>query len=385
MRKLALCLVVVGLLPILLACGQGTAPAPTQPPGKAGPAAATAPNWQKKWDDTLAAAKKEGVVVFYAEVTPGQRDAVASEFEKKYGIRVEFVVGRATELAPRWEREKAAGVNQVDTFSIGGGTGILSMKPQGAFKSLESLLILPEVTDPNAWDGGKVRFLDNDKTIIPLTSAFTTYTAINTDLIKEGQLQSYRDILKPEWKDKVVLSDPSVAGAGAGWATLMITDAFGMEGGKEYMRQLAATNPIITKDLRQGVEWVSRGRYSIGVGMQHALAIEFKQMGAPITIQRFSEGGNINPGASCFELSASPVHPNAATVFLNWILTKEGQIAINKPAGNPSIRKDLAIEGIDPTKIARPGEKAFLTDENFFKVQGQAMTISKEIFGPLMK
>ncbi len=368
----------------VLGCTPSGAPGPAQPPAAGSPTVA-APDWQKRWDETLAAAKKEGVVVFYAEVTPGQREALAAAFENRYGIKIEFVVGRATELAPRWQREKAAGVNQADVFSIGGGTGILSMKPQGAFKPVEPALMLPEVLDAGAWEGGKLRFLDSDKMIIPMTSSFTTYTAVNTDLVKEGQIQSYRDLLKPEWKGKLVLMDPTVAGAAAGWATFMITDAFGMEGGKEYMRQLAATEPLIIKDTRQAIEWVSRGRYHVGMGVQHALTVEFKLMGSPITIQRFIEGGNINPGASCVELAANPAHPNAAIVFMNWLLTKEGQTALNKPAGNPPIRKDLVIEGIDPTKSPRPGEKAFLTDENFFKVQGEAMKIAREIFGHLLK
>lgn len=388
MRRIVYCLVIFALaLGVFASCAQGSAPSATQPPAatKANPTVVVTPSLQAKWEQTLAAARKEGVVVFYAEVTPGMREAVAAAFESKYGIKVEFVVGRATELAPRWEREKAGGVNQADVFLIGGGTGVLSMKPQGAFQRVEPQLMLPEVLDPNAWEGGKVQFLDKDRMIIPLTSSFTTYTGINTDMVKEGQLKSYKDVLKPEWKGQLVLMDPTVAGAAAGWATFMITDAFGMEGGKDYMRQLAATEPIMVKDIRQAVEWVSRGRYAMGMGLQHALTVEFKQMGAPITIQRFVEGGNINPGASCLELAANPAHPNAAVVFTNWLLTKEGQVAMNKPAGNPPIRKDLVIEGIDPTKIARPGEKAFLTDENFFKVQGQAMQIAREIYGPLLK
>ncbi|MBI4333276.1 MAG: extracellular solute-binding protein [Chloroflexi bacterium] len=384
MKRMMYGLLLVCLLSVAVACAQAGPTAGTPPP-KASPAAAAVSGWQKKWDDTLAAAKKEGVVVFYAEVTPGMRDAVAAGLENRFGVRVEFVAGRATELAPRWERERAGGINQADVFLIGGGTGILTMKPQGAFQPIEPHLMLPEVTDPNAWEGGKIRFIDSDRMMIPMTSSFTTYTGINTDLIKEGQLQSYRDLLKPEWKGKLILMDPSVAGAAAGWGTFMITDAFGMEGGKDYMRQMAATEPPISKDVRQAVEWVSRGRYAIGVGVQHALTVEFKQMGAPITIQRFVEGGNINPGASVLEMAARPQHPNAAAVFVNWLLTKEGQIAMNKPAGNPPIRKDLVIEGIDPTKIARPGEKAFLTDENFFKVQGQALAIAREIFGALLK
>lgn len=385
MRAILYLPAVIGLV-WLIACTRPAAPAPVEPgvttPARPKVAAADA---QKKWEDLLAAGKKEGTVTIYGEITPGTRDALVEGFEAKYGIKLDFVIGRSNEMAVRWDREHASGINQPDIFFMGGGTSILSMKPKGAFQPIEPFVALPEARDPKAWPGGSIRFLDNDRTVIPLTSAWTSYTGVNTNLVKEGDLKSYKDILKPEWKGKVILFDPSRPGAGAGWATFMITDAFGLEGGKDFMRQLAATRPVVLRDVRQAVEFVSKGAYAIGIGVQHALTVEFKQMGAPITINRFVEGGNINPGSACVELSAKPPHPNAAAVFLNWLLSREGQIASNRATGNPPVRLDAAIEGIDPTKMARPGDKAFLTDEKFYKTQGEAMKIAGEIFAPLLK
>lgn len=384
MRRIMYIAATIGLV-LLSACTQPTTPAPVPPGGTVPPKGAVASqDGEKKWNDILAAARKEGVVTIYGEVTPGARDAMAAGFEAKYGIKMDFVLARSTELAVRWDRENASGIHQVDIFFMGGGTSVLAMKPKGAFQPIPSFLILPEVLDSKAWPGGAIRYLDKDKTIIPLTDAWTTYTGINTDLVKEGQLRSYKDLLKPEWKGKVILFDPSVPGAGAGWATFMITDAYGLEGGKEFMRQMAATEPLVLRDVRQTVEFVAKGRYAVGIGVQHALTVEFKQLGAPITINRFVEGGNLNPGSGCVELAAKPAHPNAATVFLNWLLTAEGQTATNKPVGNPPVRLGLSIEGIDPTKVARPEDKAFLTDENFYKVQGEAMKIAREIFGSIL-
>ncbi len=376
-------LIIVGSMIVFvlaLACAPAgpATPAPTAAPTAKG---AAVPNWQQKWDTVLAAAKKEGTLTIYGEINPDLRESLVQGFEKKYNIKLEFVIGKSAELATRWDRENAAGIKQVDIFQMGGGTSILSMKPKGAYAPLEPYFVLPEVTDAKGWRDGKIRFLDEGKTIIPLNGAFTTYTAVNTDLVKEGQITSYKDLLKPEWKGKVTLFDPSMAGAGAGWATFLITDAYGLEGGKQFMRQLAETRPEITRDVRQHVEWIAKGKFAVGIGAQHATASEFKAMGAPINIIRVAEGGSINPASGCLEVAVNPVHPNAATVYINWILSKEGQIAFNKGFGSPAARIDVAVPGIDPSKMAGPQDKAFLTDETFYKMQGEAMKIAREIFG----
>ncbi|MBI4333275.1 MAG: extracellular solute-binding protein [Chloroflexi bacterium] len=389
MRKVLYLLVALILASSLVAaCTGATSPAGTPPPATApakGAAGTQAADWQKKWDSTLAAAKKEGTLTIYGEINPELRESLVQGFEKKYDIKLEFVIGKSAELSARWEREYGAGIKQVDVFHMGGGTAILAMKPKGAFAPLEPYFILPEVTDPGGWRGGKVNFLDEARSVIALNAAYTTYVGVNTDLVKEGQIKSYRDLLKPEWKGKVVLFDPSIPGAGAGWATFAITDAFGgLEAGKEFMRQFAATQPEVTRDVRTHVEWVAKGKYAVGVGAQHATLSEFKAMGAPITINRMVEGGNFNPGSGCLEVSPYPVHPNATAVYVNWILSKDGQAAFARGFGSPPVRIDVPAEGIDPSKMARPEDKAFLTDEKFFQVQGDAIRISREIFGPLL-
>jgi len=266
--------------------------------------------------------------------------------------------------------EKAAGINRADVFHMGGGTGFNFMKGRGAFTSLEPYIILPEVKDPKAYINDKFPALDKDKMIVALNSAYTSYVAVNTNLVKKGDLKSYRDLLNPKWKGKIVLYDPAVPSAAAGWATFMISDAFGREEGTKFLKDFAATKPDMIKNVRQQVEWVARGKYAIGVGTQHAMVSSFRKLGSPIGIQRFVEGGSINPASGFIERSPKPVHPNAATVYLNWLLTKEGQTVFAAGYASPAIRKGISTKGVDSIKIARPGEKTFFTEEAFYKLQG---------------
>lgn len=339
----------------------------------------------QKWDQTVAAARKEGKLVIYGELTPSARKILTSTMKQKFGIELEWVAGKSIEIAKRYLSERAAGLNLADVFHMGGGTGFNFMKGKGAFTSVEPYIILAEVKDPSAYINGKFPALDKDKQIVALNSAYTSYVAVNTDQVKEGDLKSYKDLLDPRWKGKIVLYDPSVPSAAAGWATFMITDAFGREGGTQFLKDFAATKPLMIRNVRQQVEWVARGKYAIGVGTQHASVSNFRKLGSHLDIPRFKEGGSINPASGFVERAVKPHHPNAATVYLNWLLTPEGQAVFAKGYASPPIRKGVTTEGVDSIKIARPGEKTFFTDESFYHMQGVAMKLSKKVFAPLRK
>ena len=368
---------------LLMFLGLGSSQSATAAPKAAAPTAKSAvtgaAGWQKRWDETLAAAKKEGTLVIYGEVNPELRTALR-KFEQKYGIKMDIVYGKSNEIATRWDKERVAGLNLVDVFHTSPVLGPY-MKSNKGWGPLEPHFILPEVTDPKAWSNGKVPFLDADKTIIPLNGALTSSVAYNTELVKEGQLKSYRDLLKPEWKGKIVFFDPTLMSASTGWTTFMMTDIYGLEGGKDYLRAFAANDPAITRDARLVVEWVAKGKYPIGVGTGHALVSQFKVNGAPIKMARFQEGGLINPGSGAIEISTNPPHPNAAAIYVNWILTDEGQAAAAQGMAAPPLRLGVNVEGVDPEKLPQPGEKVFLANENFFKIQAKpAIDFAKEAF-----
>jgi iron(III) transport system substrate-binding protein len=293
------------------------------------------------------------------------------------------VAGKSAEISKRYLSERAAGLHLVDVFHMGAGTATNIMKPQAALVSLDPFLMLAEVRDGKAYLLGEIPFLDSDKTSIGLIAPYTSYVAINTTMVKEGELKSYKDLLNPKWKGKIVLYDPAIPSAAAGWAAFMIGKAYGLEAGTKFLKDFAATNPVMIKDVRQHVEWVARGKYPIGVGTQHAEVSNFKALGTPITMPRFVEGGNINPASAFVERPPQPVHPNASTVYINWVLTEEGQKVFGEGMSSPAIRKGVAVKGVDPIKIPNPGEKAFFTDEEFYHVQGKAMGLAKGIFAPL--
>jgi len=337
-------------------------------------------DWQAKWKKIVSGARQEGKLRVYGNVDPKIRKVVGAAFREKFGVQMDWVVGRSSTVARKYFSEQGARQNLADIFHMGGGTTYLRMKPRGVLASLEPHLILPEIKDPKNYVLGKVPYLDKDKMAIALISPYLTYVAINTKMVKKGELKSYRDLVNPKWKGKIILGTPTVPGTAAAWATFMIGNAFGLEEGTRLLRDLAAMKPEIIRDGRLLVEWVARGKYAIGIGARHVQVSKFKQIGASIDVQRFIEGGDINAGSSLIELPHRSPHRNAAIAYLNWALTKEGQAVMSEATASPPIRKGVTVKGIDPIKIANPGEKTNMTNEEFYKLMRKALKLTKTIF-----
>lgn len=345
----------------------------TPAPVKSG--AASESDWQKLVD----AAKKEGVLSLYTIAGPETRIDIAKAFKDKFGINTEFVSGRGGELAEKLLTERRAGLYLADITIGGGTTPITQLKPEGVLSSVKQTFILPEVLDLTKWFQGKHWWVDKEGTYVLGFTLFTSpYVLINTDLVKEEELKSYRGLLNPKWKDKIIINDPSIAGTGARF--------FGVVGAKimgyDFMRELAKQNPMITRDRRLQVESVARGKYPIGLGAESVSISEFRSAGAPIKDHMPSEGSGLVSGSGNLSLIERAPHPNAAKLFINWFLTKEGQTLWSKSLLNPSARIDVPTDHVDPVRVPSQGQTYFMSDaEEFLLEQPDHMKVSREIFG----
>ncbi len=369
---------------LFAACGQSSPPssgAGTTPPAKAPTsAAATA-----KWDETLAAAKKEGSVTVYASDSgPSIKDIVAPAFKDKFGITIDVLTARADELAQKIQTERQRGLYLPDVH-ITGNSMLTNYKPNGLVDPLQSALILPEATDPSAWPKNTLPWVDRDKFCIDLTGAYFSYILINTDLVKPGDLKSYKDLLQPRWQGKIIMMDPTVPGGAVNWMMFILRMALPQDG-EQFLQQLAQPDLMLTRDPRLTAEWASRGKYSIAIAPGTGAVTPLFRAGAPISWTRMEEGGLVHPSSSVLGLANQAPHPNAARVLVNWLLTAEGQRLFSQGFGQPAMRLGVSTEGIDPFTVVKPGEKVFYADEDFFiEVQTAGPKIGQKLFGHLLK
>lgn len=387
MKKLITGIVVVFLAVLVSVACAKSALAPTSPDSSAARSTpgTTKAAWEQKWQTTLAEAKKEGEILIYTSQPGDAIRQIGNAFKEKYGIKVDVVSGRGPELAQKMQGERGAGIYSVDIVMAGGTNLVVTLKPQGFLDKIEPILVLPEVLDPRAWRVGTVPYYDKDRYGIGMVASFNRYVLRNTDLTKEGDVTSYKDLLKPRWKGKMVLNDPTITGAGNSFFTGLAAGVWNLEETRKFMAGLVMQEPIIVRDLRQQVEWVSKGKYELGIAATPEQVAPFINMGAPVAQARVVEGAKMGAMAGGIGIVNRRPHPNATALFVNWILSSEGHAVFTKTLGLPGGRADAPTEGILSIFFPDPGEKFFLETEEVLKMEVELQKIAREIFAPLLK
>src|SRR5262245_35555031 len=230
-RDLLRALAVGGAAALLGACQQAPPSAGSGPPGAAGPAtgaasppaggAAPSGDWEARWDALVEAARQEGALVLHGPPTPDTRQMVPEAFRRRFGIPVEYNGLRTSELAARMISEKQAGLVSVDVLTTGMGTLADDLYPVGLLADIRPHLILPEVTDPSVWTLETIWLDPEQQKLMRLFNTVTPVLSVNRDYVDASRLQVAADLLRPEYKGKIVGDDPSIRGTGGNTAAYL--------------------------------------------------------------------------------------------------------------------------------------------------------------------
>lgn len=384
MKKLAILILglTVLLFSLVLSCAppEKTSPIPFQVPEKIQPAKS---GWEQDWEKAIAGAKKEGKVIVYSTSGPEVRIPVGAAFREKFGIPVEFVTGKGAEVSAKLLSERKAGIHLADVYIGGSTTLVNSLKPAGLLDPLEPLLVLPEVTGAQHWYEKKVSFIDSEHSILYFIAAPWVSISINPDLVKKSDITSWWDLLDARWKGKIAFADPTVAGAALkDFGVWSQTERLGLD----YFRQLAKQELFLGRDDRQITEGMARGKFHIGISLKPEVIDEFSKAGASFQQIVPKEGTYLMSAGGNISLINRAPHPAAAKVFINWLLSKEGQTVHSKGYAYPSARVDVPTENMDPKRLREPSVKYFWSDtEEFLLKQPEQAKMAKEIFSSYLK
>lgn len=317
------------------------------------PVSAVKASWEVEWAKILKEARREGTVVIYGPPYAEVRQRFTEEFQKAYpGIMMDYTGMRGVEKAPKIRAERRAGIYLADIF-IGGTTTALSSLKEFAVP-IKPLLILPEVTDTKSWLEGKLDFSDEAEQLnLVFVLNADPNIAYNTGLASPGEINSWWDLIKPKWKEKIIMRDPRTAGAGLALVTFLYLHK---ELGLDYIKALAENKPLLTRDGRLQAEWVGRGKYIIAVGPNAADLYPIMKAGLPVKWTELMKEGTFASAVegSIMIMDKAP-HPNATIVFLNWLLGREGQTVWTTASGLASRRLDAPMEHIPEAERVKPG------------------------------
>jgi len=345
-------------------------------------------SWQAEWDRTVRAAEQEGQVT----VSIGGYGAIIDSgvFQKSYPkIKVTALTGAGTDLTARISVERRAGKYLVDVYN-GGGNSLFQVLYRGKMLDpLKPALILPEVTDPTKWWEGKQKYADKEGEYVLVYEgnvAAGAGAAYNNQLLDPREYKSYWDLLNPKLKGKLLSVDVrKVRGAGIPWQFLYYSPELGPKFLRRFFGEMDVT---MVADLRQAIDWLAAGKYLLCLPVQGGTVFKAKNQGLPVDqfdSYHFKEGVNLSSAFGSLALMNHAPHPNAAKVFVNWLLSREGQTLFQKVISLPgdarnSRRIDVPKDHIPADEQRRDKMPYFDTDDPDTKDLTPAIKLLDEIF-----
>jgi iron(III) transport system substrate-binding protein len=285
------------------------------------------PARQSTWENTVAAANKEGRLNFY--VGRYGSEPLLNEFRKEFPqIKIVSTNGTGNSLGTRIVAEARAGNVLADLYSGGAVTNFEILYKGKVLDSLKSALILAENLDESKWYGGKHCYNDPEHQYVFIYLANPTSSSVyfNTSLVNPKDFKSYWDLVNPKWKGKYVSQEPTSTGIGPSLQFFF----YHPELGPEFLRKLFIDmQPVYGRDRRQITDWLAQGKFALCLGCRDTERA--RKQGLPVDeldMVDWKEGSPISSGGGSISLIKGAPHPNAAKVFINWFLSRRGQTAL---------------------------------------------------------
>jgi iron(III) transport system substrate-binding protein len=311
------------------------------------------PASQTDWEKAIAAAKKEGEVRLWGDQEITHPDIVAA-FAKEYPfIKAVTVSGRVGELMPRIIAERRAGKYLADLYSGGlGGRSFFDFLKTGVLDPIKPVLLLPEVVDGSKWLNGEHYYADGEKRFVFMYEGSLAGVGLhyNTNLVDLKEFRSYWDLLNPKWKGRILLYERVGVGSPS-----VVRFYYNAQLGPDFLRRLLTEmNLTVSQDRRQSSDWLASGKFPICIDCGDT--DRAKQQGLPV-----DEFPHANLKEAGYEISTSgnsglalvnnAPNLNAARVFANWFLSREGQTVWQ------AVMNTKVLEPSDSMRIDIPKDK----------------------------
>ena len=319
----------------------------------ASPARAEAPPAEAITPQLIEAAKKEGKVVWYTSIDLAVAERISGAFREKFsGIEVRVERTGAERVFQRIGQEYASDVHAVDIANSSDTSHLLEWKRQG--------ILLPYVPEDVA-KYYKPEHRDADGTFAGFRATLCPM-AYNTKLVKaEDAPSSFKDLLDPKWKGKIVKAHPGYSGT-------ILTATFEMvrDIGWEYFEALAKQNVMQVQSSTDPPKKLSLGERSVMADGNEYNVFLLKESGQPVEAIYPAEGTPFVIGPNgIFKAAPNPI---AAKLFQNYCFTPEAQTMMIEIGGLRSLHSGVK---------ERPGRKP-LGDIKILKEDAESAATQSE-------
>jgi iron(III) transport system substrate-binding protein len=317
--------------------------------------------WHHAWGQTdptaklIEGAKKEGEVVIYGTMSLEAVNSLNAKFKEKYPY-LDIKLNRlgSGKFAPRVISEVRANKHLADILQTNSLT-LHYIKKEGYlmnYLSPEDRYYPKQYKEQGYWT---------------TTNMNVHVLAYNTKLVARDKApKTYEELLNPIWKGKM-LSDTSEQ-----WGALMF-QIMGKEKAIRHMRGLAKQGISLRRDSSaMRAQLISAGESSIDFDSTLGPVEDLKKRGAPIDWIALSP---VPVVTSAHAIAVRPPHPNAARLYLDYLLSREGQKAVldtrRQVARSDLLSEQEAIKNLDLVPL----------DPNFGSNAEYYAKLLKEIFG----
>lgn len=281
-------------------------------------------------------AKKEGgKVVVYGSLEGDTTEAVKKAFEKKTGLQMDYWRASTTKVVDRAISESRAKKSLVDAILV----------HDAEMRFLFKEKIVSRYNSPRFSEFTKESV---DADLGPRYRDTIIGIIYNKSLIKpENAPKSLEDLLKPQFRGKLVMPDPTQHTTTTQWVA-SLPKIMGKERGEKFIRELAASKPLLVESLLPAAERVSTGESAIAITYVKFVYV-FGKKGAPLDYVR---SDRMLGEGSYIMLASKPAHANAGKAFIDFFLDDES-MKILAQEGEFVTRKGIhpPISGADKIKF----------------------------------
>ncbi len=335
-KKTVMPAILVMVAVVVSACGGGSA-TPTAAPSVA-PTVAAATASATPSPDPVAALTKQaqqvGKIDLYTSEDPATAQGAADAFKAKYNVSVTITRLTSGPIITRYNSEADAGKFVADVVLIADQPFFATGLSKGW------LMPMTAATIPNAAQLPTQFILPGN---VGVAIGRLSGLVVNTDQVKAADApKTWQDLLLPQWKGNLVTDDPrQVPVVMSQWVTL------DQKLGDDYLKGIKAQNVSWVPSLVTGVQQVAAGEKKVAFGLNqgHVAPLIATAPKAPVTqpitiLQPIDLGFVWNAG-----VSAKSANPAGGQLFVNFLLSPEGQTLLGKPTASPSVLPNVTIEG----------------------------------------